>query len=333
MSGDARNDQRARMDSGLGYPEPRSRTGLEVPRLVPDPAGPRARRSPSAVTPGRLPITGALDGLAAARKAATPPILVINLKWETERWQKIESSLRRRGFSCTRISAVDSRRRMRLVHSRIERSFYSESEHRSLTPGEICCALSHIAALKRVVRGHMPYAIVMEDDAVIGERFERFVAEDLPAFFAKCDVVKLEGFDIGTRDPKRGLVVSHGACASLLVPFRPTMGAAAYAVTLAGAIRLLRRFSALSDTLDHMLVYYEWHGIRYGEVRPVVVWQDTVASSLATERQRAQSGRVPARSPRALCGLIVHGGVRRALRLLALGYCALRFRTLTVDAI
>jgi len=274
---------------------------------------------------------GRMDG--SLHITGTPPVLVINLKWETGRWLKIESSLRQRGFSCIRVSAVDSRRRMRLVHSRIVRRFHCESEHRGLTPGEICCALSHIAALKRVVRRHMPYAIILEDDAVIGDRFERFVAEDLRAFFAKCDIVKLEGFDIGTRDPKRGLVVTHGACASLLVPFRPTMGAAAYAVTRAGAIRLLRRFSALSDTVDHMLVYYEWHGIRYGEVRPVVVWQDTVASSLATERDRAQSGRAAARSPRALWKLIVHDGLRRALRVLALGYCALRFRTLTVDAI
>lgn len=262
-----------------------------------------------------------------------PPILVINLRWETERWQKIESSLRRCGLSCIRVNAVDSRRRMRLVRARIERSFYCESEHRSLTPGEICCALSHIAALKRVVRGHMPCAIIMEDDAVIGDGFERFVAEDLQGFFSKCDIVKLEGFDIGSRGPKRGLVVTHGACASLLVPFRPTMGAAAYAVTRAGAIRLLRRFAALSDTLDHMLVYYEWHGIRYGEVRPVLVWQDTVASSLAAERDRAKSGRCAARSPRALWNRIVYDGFRRALRVLALGYCAVRFRTLTVEAI
>jgi glycosyl transferase, family 25 len=260
-----------------------------------------------------------------------PPILVINLKRETARWQKIESSLRQHGFRCTRVSAVDARR-MGLVHSRIHRSFYSESKHRSLTPGEVCCALSHIAALKRVVRQDMPYAIIMEDDAVIGDQFERFVAEDLQAFLSKCDIVKLEGFD-GTDNPKRGLVLTHGTYASLLVPFRPTLGSAAYAVTCAGAIRLLKRFSALSDPVDLMLVYYEWHRIRYGEVRPVVVRQDTVASSLVTDRERAQSAPRPARALRALWKWTVHDGFRRVLRALVLGYCAFRFRTLTVDAV
>jgi glycosyl transferase, family 25 len=269
---------------------------------------------------------------AAAGESRVPPILVINLKRETARWHKIETSLRQRGFPCVRVGAVDARRAMGLVHSLIDRRFYSESRRRSLTPGESCCALSHITALKRVVRQGMPYAIIMEDDAVIGDQFERFVAKDLQVFLSMCDIVKLEGFD-GTSNPKRGLVLAHGACASLLVPFRPTMGSAAYAVTRAGAIGLLKRFSTLSDPVDLMLVYYEWHGIRYGEVRPIVVWQDTVASNLATDRERHQSVRRPVRSPRALWKLILHGGCRRALRALVLGYYAFRFRTLTVEAI
>jgi glycosyl transferase, family 25 len=267
-----------------------------------------------------------------AASSPIPPVLVINLKREAPRWRKIESSLRGRGLSCIRVSAIDARRRMGLVRSRIPRGFYSETRQRSLTPGEICCALSHIAALKRIVRRNMPYAIIMEDDTVIGDQFERFIAQDLPDFLSKCDVVKLEGFD-GTSDPKRGLVVTHGACASLLIPFRPTMGSAAYAVTHKGAIGLLRRFSTLSDPVDLMLVYYEWHGLRYGEVRPVVVWQDTVASSIAPDRERAQSARHPVRSLSSLRNLIVHAGCRRALRAYVLGRHALRFRTLTVRAI
>ena len=268
---------------------------------------------------------------ASALELRVPPILVINLKRETARWQKIESSLRQRGFPCLRVSAIDGRRKMGLVQSRIRRRFYSKSRHRNLTPGEICCALSHIAALKRVVRRNMPYAIIMEDDAVIGDQFERFVAEDLQAFLSKCDIVKLEGFD-GTSNPKRGLLVAHGACASLLVPFRPTMGSAAYAVTRAGAIGLLKRFCTLSDPIDLMLVYYEWHRMRYGEVRPVVVSQDAVASSIASERELRQSAARPVRSPRALWKLIVHAGWRRALRALVLAYHVLRLRKLAVEA-
>ena len=266
-----------------------------------------------------------------AADSPAPPILVINLRRETARWQRLESALRQRGFPCIRVSAVDARHKMHLVRTRVSRSFYSDSRHRSLTPGEICCALSHIAALKRVVRHNMPCAIIMEDDTVIGDQFERFVAQDLPQFLSKCDIVKLEGFD-GTSDPKRGLVVTHGVCGSLLVPFRPTMGSAAYAVTRAGAVGLLKRFSTVSDPVDLMLVYYEWHGIRYGEVRPVVVWQDAVASSIASDRELAQSARPPVRSPGALWKLIVHGGCRRALRAMVLGRHALRFRTLTVAA-
>lgn len=269
---------------------------------------------------------------ASPAKSSAPPILVINLKREAVRWAKIESSLRQRGISCIRVSAVDALRKMRLVRSRVRRSFYSESRHRSLTPGEICCALSHIAALKRVLRQGMPYAIIMEDDAIIDDRFERFIAQDLHAFLSKCDVVKMEGYD-GTCDPKRGLVLTHGACSSLLLPFRPTMGSAAYAVTRAGALSLLRRFSTLSDPLDLMLVYYEWHRIRYGEVRPVVVSQDAVASNLAMDRERAQSTSRRVHSLRALWKILVHGAGRRALRAVVLGYHALRLRTLTVEAL
>jgi len=211
-------------------------------------------------------------------------ILVINMASEVERWQTITAALQRLDLPFTRVPAIDARRKMGLVRARIPRLYVSAGLGRPLSSAECCCALSHIAALKRVVRSQRPVAVILEDDATFDGRFKDFVTGVLHEFVRHCDIVKCEGLEYvytSTTGPR----LARSQVADLILPLRPSLGAAAYAVTQRNARRLLAMFAALSDPLDHMLVYYERHWIPYSETRPFLVWQAAFPSHVTATIQ------------------------------------------------
>ena len=98
-----------------------------------------------------------------------------------------------------------------------------------------------------------------------------------------CDIVKLEGLEYAYTS-KTGPILAQSSVAQLVIPMRPALGSAAYAVTQVGARRLIAAFAPISDSLDHMLAYYERHYIPYAETRPFLVWQARIPSTIGTER-------------------------------------------------
>jgi hypothetical protein len=84
--------------------------------------------------------------------ADLPLILVINMQRDTTRWQTLSSALTAQGLPYARVPGIDARRHWHLVQTCIPRPYVSPVQGRPLTPGECCCVLSHLAALKRVVR-------------------------------------------------------------------------------------------------------------------------------------------------------------------------------------
>jgi glycosyl transferase family 25 len=212
-----------------------------------------------------------------------PLILVINMTRDVARWNNISSALRKFDLPFTRIRAIDARHKFGLVRFCIPRPYFSAVQGRKLSPGECCCALSHIAALKRVIRSNARSAIILEDDAEFDYRFKDFVTGALRDFLCHCDIVKLEGLEYAYTS-KTGPILAQSSVAQLVIPMRPALGSAAYAVTQVGARRLIAAFAPISDSLDHMLAYYERHYIPYAETRPFLVWQARIPSTIGTER-------------------------------------------------
>jgi len=211
-----------------------------------------------------------------------PLILVMNMTRDVERWNNISSALRKLDLPFTRIRAIDARRKFGLVRSRIPRPYFSAALGRKLSPGECCCMLSHIAALKRVIRSNARSAIILEDDAEFDHRFKEFVVGALRDFLYHCDIVKLEGLEYAYTS-KTGPLLAQSPVAQLIIPMRPTLGAAAYAVTQVGARRLIAALAPVSDPADHILAYYERHHIPYAETRPFLVWQGCFPSNVTAE--------------------------------------------------
>jgi glycosyl transferase family 25 len=210
---------------------------------------------------------------------ATIPAFVINLDRDVARWRDISSALTRLGIPFERIPAIDARKRMTLIRRVIRRKFHFAPAKRPMKAGEIGCYLSHIAALKRIVRKNLPMAIIFEDDAAFDKRFSQFYRHDLPHFLMKSDIVKLEGIHYA-HTSKSGVSLVRGETTQLVVPLKPALGSAAYAVTRKGAVELIRALSVADRPLDHKLVYYDRHGIDFAETQPFLVSQAAYESSI-----------------------------------------------------
>jgi len=168
---------------------------------------------------------------------------------------------------------------MTLIRRVIRREFDFAAANRPMKAGEIGCYLSHIAALKRIVRKNLPMAIIFEDDATFDKRFPQFYRRDLPQFLMTSDIVKFEGIHYA-HTSKSGVSLLKGETAQLVVPLKPALGSAAYAVTRKGAVELIRALSVADRPLDHKLVYYDRHGIDFAETQPFLVSQANYESSI-----------------------------------------------------
>jgi glycosyl transferase, family 25 len=213
------------------------------------------------------------------------PIFIINLDRDVERWENIQRFMTTADLPHFRFAAIDGRRKLSLIRSVIKRDFLNQKLARSLTTGEICCTLSHIAVLKRIVRRNIGRAVILEDDAEFSDNFLEFYRQELPDYLSRCDVVKLEGLSYG-HTSQSGPALGNGRLTKLIVPLNPTLGSAGYAVNLRGAKALLGRLSVLNWPMDHMLIGYEAYDATFGEIRPLLVQQAMLVSNIEIDRRR-----------------------------------------------
>lgn len=97
----------------------------------------------------------------------TIPCFVISLKGSPRR-SVIAAALNKLGISFQFFDAIDGRALPPDVLAYIHES--------SLSPPEIGCALSHMAIYKRMVSLDIDRAVILEDDAIVGERLKEIIA-------------------------------------------------------------------------------------------------------------------------------------------------------------
>jgi glycosyl transferase, family 25 len=205
------------------------------------------------------------------------PIFVISLKNSPQRFQRVQEELARFGLSPQLIRGIDGRRKASLIKRLWRRRFFSDKHNRDMSPGEIGCLASHVRVLRHIIRSGTPAAIILEDDATFSEDFGKFYRFDLSRMLNVIDILKFEGhfYPHTSRD---GLTAFHGATCRAIVPLRPSLCSAGYAVTTRGAESCLRLAQKHSEPYDFILTSYERHTARYCEVRPLLVTQSGDAS-------------------------------------------------------
>lgn len=100
-------------------------------------------------------------------------IVVISLERAKERREKIKSQLSALNIDAVIMDAVDGQNLSDLEKTRkiTLEGGYRQGEF--FKPGEIACTMSHIKALQYAQFKNWPYLIVLEDDVVLAEDFEK----------------------------------------------------------------------------------------------------------------------------------------------------------------
>lgn len=119
------------------------------------------------------------------KKRTDYSIYLINLDRDTDRLERARGRFGALDLSFERVPGVDGSKVDSLTR------FFSQTPSRSLSDGELGCALSHIGVWQKIASGEVENALVLEDDAAPLRDFPLSFAElDIPSDYDLCYVNK-----------------------------------------------------------------------------------------------------------------------------------------------
>lgn len=206
---------------------------------------------------------------------------VINLERSPERLQNIQSELQREGIEFHRIAAIDGKS-LPLGQHGYGLQVDTSNFERELTPGEIGCALSHVAALREFLNSDADIALVLEDDVVLVPGIRDTIQSFID--WATTSDTRFRAANLGqvAKQPFSPLlqVSSHTFGRSYYYP----MTAAALLWTRQGAAHFLHTNSKIPAPID--IQFRKWigrSGLGLG-VRPPLAKQSGVSSDIAERK-------------------------------------------------
>lgn len=211
------------------------------------------------------------------------PIFVLSLDGDDARRAPLLQALKDHGLEYQLILGIDGRSGLPDRWSdQIDRQDAAKTLGRQMTDGEFACALSHREMYRDIVERRLPGAIILEDDAVIGQEFVDFCASNA---FEQADLMLLDHSHAHVRG--KGINVLAGVWAQPLS--LPASLTSAYSISASGAVNLLRAASPVCALAD-------WPGdiVALGALalNPRIVRHQkatTRASHLRVERRKAES--------------------------------------------
>jgi glycosyl transferase family 25 len=120
------------------------------------------------------------------------PILLINLSESKGRLENSRQELARFDLSFERLEAVDGRKMSKVELDKVSR-WDKSAFFKPLSPGEVGCYLSHIAAAEKIVRENWSYALVLEDDFRLTPNFCDLISVVLKEAPKGFHIIKLQG--------------------------------------------------------------------------------------------------------------------------------------------
>ncbi len=206
------------------------------------------------------------------------PVFIINLDRSPDRFQQISGRLSELGVSFERVAAIDGN----TISTGERRKLNPNRIWLKITDSEIACYASHLKALALIVERSAAKAMILEDDVLIDDDFSLWldgsycIPEDV-------DVLKFEGF--GSSHTLR-IPIYHYATRDITFAYKPTGGAAAYLITLAGAKKVLKNLDVVRDQIDTDLFAYWITGLRTYELYPFPVRQQAGPSTINHSRAK-----------------------------------------------
>lgn len=185
-----------------------------------------------------------------------PPILIISLKHSPRR-EVISQRLNGLGLKFEFVDAVYGKELAEEQLKEIDRDFSVKrfNTKKPLTLGEIGCALSHIKVYEYIVKNNISQAIILEDDAIVSQDFEKIVNLSLNKVPSRKEILF---FDHGKAKSwlfKRNLIDGY-KLVRYRYPSRNSMRcifmADAYLLTLSGAKKLLSNAYPVRMAADYL---------------------------------------------------------------------------------
>ena len=220
-------------------------------------------------------------------RATAVPIWVINLPRSEQRRDAISAHLRALGLASEIVPAVDGH----TLSNHDLAEVYSASSAlthigRALAPSEIGCALSHLRLYRRMVTENIDRAVILEDDAVVGEGVLEVLSR-LAHAPADCELLLLYHDGVISRWHRQALSTRYRIGAFT----RPVFGALAYVIRQSAARKILARAYPICVPADHWTGAHEHAGVRVYGLEPVCAQQrhggdDFATSTIAEERER-----------------------------------------------
>ena len=117
-------------------------------------------------------INSSVSGSHLLKRQVPIPVYLINLDRRKDRLETMKKQLHQ--VAWTRMTAIDGQR---LVLSEEDKRWMKAGLY-PLGVNEMACLKSHRKTLQRVLEEQAPYACVLEDDVVLGERFAEYIEND-----------------------------------------------------------------------------------------------------------------------------------------------------------
>ncbi|MBN8521582.1 MAG: glycosyltransferase family 25 protein [Alphaproteobacteria bacterium] len=212
-----------------------------------------------------------------------PPVFVISLSGALDRREKIKSRLDAQNIPFIFFDAVDGRSfdvpSLPFYDGTRRRAFFG----RDMTGGEIGCLLSHKQIAQKMINEEIPFAVVLEDDAVLQPEFKEVVLSlmvtsypwELVRFLGSNKVSKLRQRTVAHLTPTHRLTRLSTAPG----------GTHALMLSLSGARKLVKSLSHVAFPVD-MIMSRPWiSGLDLYTVQPGLAVQDlSFESSIGTSR-------------------------------------------------
>ncbi len=176
------------------------------------------------------------------------PCFVISLPDCTDRRDRISTSLYELEIGFEFVDAIDGRNGLDIASEHeIDRIAAKEAGH-LLSDAEFACALSHIKIYRKIVAEKIPFALVLEDDAIPYPQLYDFLKGE---YYRGTDLTQIFCADSRIRVQRKGKIELFGSYVSYLCPQHfPCPGAVGYVISYEGAQHFVQCAVPISNVAD-----------------------------------------------------------------------------------
>ena len=212
------------------------------------------------------------------------PIILINLGESKARLERSQQELAKFGLSFERLEAVDGRKMSKDELDKVS-PWDKSAFFKPLSPGEVGCYLSHVAAAEKIVRENWSYALVFEDDFRLTPYFRDIVDLALKNAPAGFHIIKLQGKVRGGE-----VVVNLNIDHKIIRHYSISAQTVAQLWSLEGAMAFLSIARPLRRPVDVQLKHW-WEGpLNIFQVSPPIVLDGDAKGTTSTIGARKPKG-------------------------------------------